>query len=56
MEKKPKNIHLSEQAIETLTIMAIKDGSNFKNFIEDTLENFARSATAVKAVRQKGLK
>lgn len=51
MKKKPKNIHLTEQAIESLSIMAIKKGTNIKNFVEQHLE-----ALAVKAVRQKGAK
>lgn len=51
MKKKPKNIHLTEQAIESLSIMAIKKGTNFKNFVEQHLE-----VLAVKAVRQKGTK
>jgi hypothetical protein len=29
--KKPKNIHLTEGAIKALSIMAIENGTNFKN-------------------------
>lgn len=46
--KKQKVIHLSPQAIEVLSISAIKAGTNFKNYVEGILER-----TAVKAVRQK---
>ena len=49
--KKPKQINLSEKAIENLSIMAIKAGTNFKNYVEGILER-----TAVKAVRQKRTK
>ncbi len=48
MKKKPKNIHLTEKAIELLSIQAIKSGTNFKNYVEGILER-----TAVEAVRQK---
>jgi predicted DNA binding CopG/RHH family protein len=41
MKKKAKNIHLSEQAIKAISIQAIKEGTNFKNYVEQKLENLA---------------
>jgi len=49
--KKPKVIHLSETAIESLTIQAVKNKTNFKNFVENYLEQLA-----VGGVRQKNKK
>lgn len=49
--KKPKQINLTEGAIEALSIQAIKKGTNFKNYVEGILERMA-----VKAVRQKRTK
>ena len=51
--KKQKVIHLSSQAVEVLSISAIKAGTNFKNYVEEHLESLAKSSSAVKAVRQK---
>ena len=39
MKKKAKLIHLSEEAIEKLTINAIKKKSKFKPYVESLLEN-----------------
>ena len=39
--KKAKNIHLSEDAIKSLSIMAIENGTNFKNYVESLLEAWA---------------
>jgi hypothetical protein len=39
--KKPKNIHLTEGAIKTLSILAIENGTNFKNYVESLLEAWA---------------
>jgi hypothetical protein len=36
--KKPKNIHLTEGAIKALSILAIENGTNFKNYVESLLE------------------
>lgn len=42
MKKNRKNIDLSEDAIKTLTIMAIKSPlKNFKTFVENHLEKLA---------------
>ena len=41
MERKPKNIHLTEATIKTLSIRAIENGTNFKNYVESLLEAWA---------------
>ena len=41
MDRKPKNIHLTEATIKTLSIMAIENGTNFKNYVESLLEALA---------------
>ena len=42
MKKQKKNIELTEDAVKTLTIMAVKSPfKNFKKFVEDHLEKFA---------------
>jgi len=52
--KKPKQINLSEQAIETLTIAGVKsEHKNFKRFVENHLELLA---VRLGAVRQKSKK
>jgi hypothetical protein len=40
--KKAKNIHLTEGAIKALSIMAIEQGTNFKNFVESHLEALSK--------------
>ena len=39
--KKAKIIHLTEGAIKALSIMAIEEGTNFKNYVESLLEAWA---------------
>jgi len=39
-----KNINLSEGAVKALSILAIENGTNFKNFVEAKLEGLARSS------------
>lgn len=59
MKKKQKVIHLSEQAIESLSVMAIRFKSNFKNYVENHLELFAeglKDQGIVKDVRKKNKK
>jgi len=52
--KKPKNIHLTEQAIETLTIAGVKsEHKNFKRFVENHLEVLAVRLGAVRQKRTK---
>lgn len=41
--KKPKNIHLTEEAIKALSIQAIENGTNFKNHVEAKLEALAKN-------------
>jgi len=41
MDRKPKNIHLTEATIKTLSIRAIENGTNFKNYVESLLEALA---------------
>ena len=49
--KKPKQINLTEKAIETLTIAGVKsEHKNFKRFVENHLEVLA---VRLGAVRQK---
>jgi hypothetical protein len=48
---KPKNIHLSEECIKQLSKDAIDAGTDFKNYVQNHLEELA-----VKAVRQKRTK
>lgn len=40
--KKAKMIHLSEEAIRTISIEAVTNGSNFKNYVEQHLEDYAK--------------
>ena len=42
--KRPKNIHLSEEAIKALSIQAIENGTNFKNYVESKLEALAQTS------------
>ena len=39
--KKPKLIHLSEKAIQLLSIKAIYSETTFKNYVENILEKIA---------------
>ena len=49
MKVKAKQIHLSEKAIETISIMAIKAGTDFKNYVQDHLEQLAIKNTTKKS-------
>ena len=51
--KKPKQINLTEGAIKALSIDAINKGTNFKNYVEDTLEMLAVRLGAVRQKKQK---
>ena len=42
--KKPKNIHLTEGVIKALSIQAIENGTNFKNYVEAKLEALAQTS------------
>lgn len=48
MTKRAKNIHLSESAIRALSIKAVEQGSNFKNYVETILENLANQKKKAK--------
>lgn len=39
--KKAKNIHLTDATIKALSIQAIENGTNFKNYVESLLEAWA---------------
>lgn len=51
--KKPKQINLTEGAIQALSIEAIKKGTNFKNFVEEHLEVLAVRLGAVRQKKKK---
>ena len=44
--KKAKNIHLTEWAIKALSIQAIENGTNFKNYVESKLEALAKTSNS----------
>lgn len=41
--RKPKNIHLSEGCIKTLSIKAIEKNMVFKTYVEKILEDLAKA-------------
>jgi hypothetical protein len=41
--KKAKLIHLSPEAVKVLSILAIEQGTKFKGFVENKLEEMAGS-------------
>ena len=51
--KKPKQINLTKEAIQALSIEAIKKGTNFKNYVENNLEALAVRLGAVRQKKQK---
>jgi len=56
MERKPKNIHLSDSAIKYLSIKAIENGTNFKNYVEAKLEELAKTKLPPKGAKERGKK
>lgn len=38
-----KNIDLSDEAVKTLSIQAIENGTNFKNYVEAKLEELTKT-------------
>jgi len=38
-----KNIDLSDEAVKALSIQAIENGTNFKNYVEAELEKLAKT-------------
>ena len=49
---KAKNIHLSETCIKFLSIKAIENGTNFKNYVEGLLEAMAQTQSPPQAVKR----
>lgn len=43
MVKIRKNIDLSDEAVRALSIQAIENGTNFKNYVEAKLEELAKT-------------
>lgn len=43
MVKMRKNIDLSDEAVKSLSIQAIENGTNFKNYVEVKLEELAKT-------------
>ena len=41
--KMRKNIDLSDETVKTLSIQAIENGTNFKNYVESKLEELAKT-------------
>jgi len=54
--KRAKNIHLSEEAIKALSIQAIEQGTNFKNYVERHLEALSQTKLLPKAAKERGAK
>lgn len=50
---KAKNIHLSEDCIKFFSIKAIENGSNFKNYVQDLLEEIAKTKSLPKIEKKK---
>ena len=41
--KMRKNIDLSDETVKTLSIQAIENGTNFKNYVESKLEELTKT-------------
>jgi len=52
MDRKPKNIHLTDGAIKFLSIKAIENGTNFKNYVEGLLEAMSQTQSLPKAANR----
>jgi hypothetical protein len=46
-----KNIDLSDEAVKALSIQAIENGTNFKNYVEAKLEELAKTKLPPKGKR-----
>lgn len=46
-----KNLDISEDAVKAIAIEAIKNNSNFKNFAETILEDYAKTLMVLKKPR-----
>jgi hypothetical protein len=44
-----KNIDLSDEAVKALSIQAIENGTNFKNYVEAKLEELAKTKLPARA-------
>ena len=44
-----KNIDLSDEAVKALSIQAIENGTNFKNYVEAKLEELAKTKLSTRA-------
>ncbi len=51
-----KNIDLSDEAVKALSIQAIENGTNFKNYVESKLEELAKTKLPPKGKRGRGKK
>lgn len=49
---KAKNIHLSESCVKFLSIKAIDNGTNFKNYVEGLLEAMSQTQSLPKAANK----
>lgn len=49
---KAKNIHLSEDCVKHLSIKAIENGTNFKNYVESLLESMSQTQSLPKAANR----
>ena len=45
MDKTRKNIDLTKETVKALTIKAVENETNFKNFVENHLEKLAKKIT-----------
>lgn len=51
-----KNIDLSDEAVKALSIEAIENGTNFKNYVEAKLEELAKIKLPQKGRKREGRK
>jgi predicted DNA binding CopG/RHH family protein len=49
-----KNIDLSDEAVKALSIQAIENGTNFKNYVEAILEELAKTQLPPRAKEGRG--
>jgi hypothetical protein len=47
-----KNIDLSDEAVKALSIQAIENGTNFKNYVEAKLEELSKEGENIKKLSQ----
>ena len=47
-----KNIDLSDEAVKALSIQAIENGTNFKNYVEAKLEELAKTKLPPKGAKE----